>query len=65
MKTFKDYQPNQVLLFPVDLNEWLPKGHPAHVVNEVAGALDLSVIYASCSGLRGSPPYDPRMMVRV
>jgi transposase len=65
MKTFKEYQPGQALLFPVDLNEWLPKGHPAHFVNVVAGQLDLSGIYASYDELRGSPPYDPRMMVRV
>ena len=65
MKTFKEYQPGQALLFPVDLNEWLPKNHPTHFVNEVVGRLDLSGIYASYDELRGSPPYDPRMMVRV
>ena len=65
MKTFKDYQPDQALLFPVDLNEWLPKGHPTHFVNDVVGRLDLSAIYASYDELRGSPPYDPRMMVKV
>ena len=34
MKTFKEYQPDQALLFPVDLSEWLPKDHPAHFVND-------------------------------
>lgn len=65
MKTFRDYQPNQALLFPVDLNEWLPKDHPAHFVNEVVENLDLSAIYDSYDELRGNPPYDPRMMVRI
>ena len=65
MKTFREYQPDQALLFPVDLNEWLPKNHPAHFVNEAARCLDLSGIYASYDELRGNPPYDPRMMVRV
>lgn len=55
MKTFKDYQPDQALLFPVDLNEWLPKDHPAHFVNDVVGRLDLSGIYASYDELRGAP----------
>ena len=65
MKTFRDYQPNQALLFPVDLNEWLPKDHPAHFVNEVVENLDLSAIYDSYDELRGNPPYDPRMMVKI
>ncbi len=63
MKTFREYQPNQPLLFPVDLNEWLPKNHPVHFVNEVVRNLDLSDIYSSYDELRGNPPYDPRMMV--
>lgn len=65
MKKFRDYQPNQALLFPVDLNEWLPEGHPARFVSEVVDELDLSEIYGSYDELRGSPPYDPRMMVKV
>ena len=65
MKTFREYQPNQPLLFPVDLNEWLPKNHPVHFVNEVVRNLDLSDIYSSYDELRGNPPYDPRMMVKI
>ena len=55
MKKFRDYQPNQALLFPVDLNEWLPEGHPARFVSEVVDELDLSEIYGSYDELRGSP----------
>lgn len=65
MKTFKEYQPSQALLFPVDLNEWLPQGHLARFVNEIVDQLDLSVIYGSYRELRGGPPYNPRMMVKV
>lgn len=36
-----------------------------HPRDEVVGSLDLSAIYASYEELRGSPPYDPRMMVKV
>ena len=64
MKTFKEYQPNQALLFPVDLNDWLPEGHLARFVSEVVGQLNLSAIYGSYDELRGGPPYDPRMMVK-
>jgi len=65
MKKFRDYQPNQALLFPVDLNDWLPEGHPARFVSEVVEELDLSAIYKSYDELRGSPPYNPRMMVKI
>jgi transposase len=37
----------------------------AHFVNEVVENLDLSAIYDSYDELRGNPPYDPRMMVKI
>ncbi len=52
-------------MFPEDLNEWLPKNHPVHFVNEVVRNLDLSAIYDSYDELRGNPPYDPRLMVKI
>lgn len=65
MKVFRDYNPAQPLLLPVDMNEWLPKRHLAHFVNDVVSALSLKAILDSYQELRGYPPYDPRMMVRV
>ena len=65
MKKFKDYQPNQMLLFPPSPHDWLPPDHPAYFVNEVVELLDLSAIYDSYGGLRGQPPYNPVMMVKV
>ncbi|MBV1734760.1 MAG: IS1182 family transposase [Candidatus Desulforudis sp.] len=65
MKKFKDYQPNQILLFPPSPHDWLPEDHPAHFINEVVELLDLSAIYDSYGELRGQPPYNPVMMVKV
>ena len=38
--TFRAYQPDQPLLLPPDLQEWVPPGHLAHHVSDVVDALD-------------------------
>jgi len=52
---------------PPSLEDWLPEGHLARFVAEVAETLDLSAIYAvyEAGDGRGLAAYDPRMMVRV
>ncbi len=64
-KTFRSYDPDQVLLISPVLADWVPEGDLAHFVSDLVegGALDLSAIYASYEGERGQPPYDPRLMV--
>jgi transposase len=66
-KTFRAYDPDQVLLISPVLSEWVPDGDLAHFVSDLVetGALDLSAIYASYEGERGQPPYDPRLMVKL
>jgi transposase len=65
-KTFRAFDPDQVLLLPPSLNEWLPEGHLARFVAELVDeVLDLSEVYASYREVRGYPPYDPRLMVRL
>src|SRR5207245_11568865 len=66
-KTFRPYEPGQVLLMAPVLSEWLPEGDLAHFVSDLveSGALDLSAIYASYEEERGYPPYDPRLMVKL
>jgi transposase len=66
-KTFRFYDPDQVLLISPVLSEWVPDGDLAHFVSDLVetGALDLSAIYASYEGERGQPPYDPRLMVKL
>lgn len=65
MKTFRPYLPDQMLLLPASIQEWLPDGHLARFVGEVVGALDLSAIEETSDEERGSPPYHPRRMVKV
>src|SRR5881396_3808603 len=65
MKTFRSYQPDQLLLLPPSIQEWLPEGHLARFVSEVVDELDLSAIEERYTEERGYPPYHPRMMVKV
>jgi|SRR5579875_801221 len=66
-KTFRPYDPDQVLLMVPVLQEWVPEGDLAHFVFELveSGTLDLSAIYDSYEEERGYPPYDPRLMVKL
>jgi transposase len=65
-KTFRAYDPDQVLLMAPVLSEWLPEGDLAHFVSDlVESALDLSAIYAAYEEERGFPPYDPRLMLKL
>ena len=66
-KTFRPYDPDQVLLLAPVLQEWIPEGDLAHFVSDLveSGALDLSAVYASYEDERGYPPYDPRLMVKL
>jgi transposase len=66
-KTFRAYDPDQVLLMAPVLRDWVPEGDLAHFVADLvdSGALDLSAIYAAYEEERGFPPYDPRLMVKL
>ena len=66
-KTFRAYDPDQVLLIAPVLRDWVPEGDLAHFVADLvdSGALDLSAIYAGYVEERGFPPYDPRLMVKL
>ena len=64
--TYRRYQPDQPLLLPPDLQEWVPPGHLAHHVSDVVDALDLTAFYAPYEGDgRRNAPYEPSMMVKV
>jgi transposase len=61
--TFRRYDPDQLLLLPEDMREWLPEDHLAHFVRDVVAELDLSEIFARYDGSKGGyPPYHPTMM---
>ena len=65
MKTFRPYQPDQLLLLPPSIEEWLPAGHLARFVREVVSELDLHAIEDSYEEGPGQPPYHPRLMVTL
>ena len=65
-KTFRPYTPDQILLLPPDLSEWVPAGHLARLVGDlVENTLDLDAIYGEYTEVRGGPPYDPRLLLKI
>ena len=65
-KTYKTYLPEQDLLLPPSLRDWLPENHLAYCVSDVVDQLDLSAIEAVYEEEdRGQPPYHPRMMTKI
>ena len=63
---FKPYCPDQLLLLPPDMKQWLPEDDLAYFIMDVVGELELSPIYHSyCRSRAGQPPYSPRMMVSL
>ena len=65
-KSYLPYDPDQQLLLPQALQEWLPEDHLAYFISDVVDQLDLSEITTRYEQeRRGGPPYNPRMMVKV
>jgi transposase len=63
---FRPYLPDQDLLLPQSLREWLPEEHLAYFVSDVVDQLDLTAVYNKYGEEeRGQPPYHPRMMVKL
>jgi transposase len=65
-KGYRTYLPEQDLLLPPSLREWLPEDHLVYFVSDVVDQLDLSAIHAVYEKeKRGQPPYDPRLMTKL
>jgi len=65
-KTFRPYEPDQIILMPASMQDWLPSDHLAYFISDVVDHLDLSAIMERYAGEeRGYPPYHPAMMVKV
>lgn len=65
-KTYRPYEPEQLLLLPPSVKDWLPVGHLAHFVSDVIDNINLTAI--TCvyeKEERGYPPYHPVMMTKV
>jgi len=65
-KTFRRYDQDQPMLLAPDLRDWLAADHPARWVDDlVEHGLDLSAIYADYTEVRGAPPDEPRLMLKI
>src|SRR6202795_653563 len=65
-KGYRTYLPEQDLLLPPSLREWLSEDHLLYFVSDVVDQLDLSAIHAVYGEeKRGQPPYDPRLMTKL
>src|SRR6266850_1869030 len=65
-KTYRPYVPEQDLLLPPSLRDWLPEDHLAFFVGDLIDHLDLSAITATYEDEeRGYPPYHPVMLTKV
>jgi hypothetical protein len=65
-KTYRPYVPEQDLLLPLSLRDWLPEGHLAFFVSDLVDQLDLSAITTVYEDEeRGYPPYHPVMLTKV
>lgn len=64
--SFRPYAPDQDLLLPPSLRDWLPESHLAYFISEVVEELDLTAFYAPYEGDgRRKSPYEPSMMLKT
>ncbi len=61
---FKSYNPNDSLLLPPCLGDYLPQNHNARVVSAIIDRLDISEIESDYKG-GGTSSYNPRMLLKV
>lgn len=45
-KTYRPYDPEQLILLPQAVSDFVPEGDAAHSISDVVDALDLSAIEA-------------------
>jgi transposase len=60
------YEPQQMILLPEAIQDWLPEGHLAHFISDTVDTLDLRAFHARYDqdGPRNQP-FHPAMMVKV
>ena len=61
---FKSYNPNDSLLLPPCLGDYLPQNHKARIVSAIIDRLDISDIESGYKG-GGTSSYNPRMLLKV
>ena len=64
--SYRPYEPQQVMLLPASLQDWLPEGHLAYFISDTVDSLDLSAFYARYAGGGArNQPFHPAMMLKV
>jgi transposase len=64
--SYRPYEPQQEMLLPASLQDWLPKGHLAYFISDTVDALDLKAFYARYAGGGArNQPFHPAMMVKL
>jgi len=61
---FKPYHDKQSILFPPNLDEMVPQGHPVRIVDSIIDKVDIQSILDTYRG-GGSSGYHPRMLLKV
>jgi len=62
MQRFIGSDPNQTMLMPYDLGDWLPEKHLGRFIVEIVDQLDFRSVYNQYKGV-GSAAYDPKMLL--
>ena len=63
---FRPYNPEQMLLLPHNLKEWLPEEDLVYFITDVVKTLDLKAIYQTYDNSKGGKPaYNPTMMTSL
>jgi transposase len=64
--SYRPYEPQQEMLLPASLQDWLPRGHLAYFISDTVDALDLGAFYARYAGGGArNQPFHPAMMVKL
>jgi transposase len=65
-RDYRRYEPDQTLLLPPSLHDWLPEDHLAFFLSDAVDAMDLSAFEARYGDEGpGNQAFDPRMMLKV
>lgn len=61
---FKNYDQNQTLLLPTNLQEFIPQDHLARIISDVVDLLDLSEVEKGYKRI-GANAFHPKMMIKI
>ena len=64
--SYRPYEPQQQMLLPASLQDWLPCGHLAYFISDTVDAFDLTDFYKPYAGGGArNQPFHPAMMVKL